>query len=64
MDGHKAQDANKERGNVLNASAKKYNKLGINEGLNTVRYTIKRLTKTNLYTHFLVNHSKFFNMTN
>jgi hypothetical protein len=61
MDAHKVQDVvNKQRGQVLDSSKKKYDTEGVNEGLKTVKYKLKKMVKSYLYTHFVIDHPMAF----
>ena len=59
MNSHQKQKANKERTKLLDKFIKKYNTLGINEGLLTVNYTIISVEYNHLFTRFFIDHNKF-----
>ncbi len=59
MDSHKQPSViNKDRSDVLNNSKKQYDSNGLLEGLKTTKYTIRKLIKTSLYTHIIIDHPK------
>jgi hypothetical protein len=59
MDGHNQPSViNNDRSKILNSSKSKYDSKGIVEGLKTTKYTIKKLIKCSLYTHFIIDHPK------
>ena len=58
MDEHqKAEVINKQRLNKLDEAMKKYNKEGIFEGLSDLKYSLKLIQHSKLFTRILVEHS-------
>lgn len=56
---HKGQSViNEQRFSQLNEAAGKYNKIGISEGLSNLKYKVRKIEKTQLFTNFLVEHPK------
>jgi hypothetical protein len=60
MDSHKKQQVNSNRNKIFDDSKKNYRKIGVKEGLNTLKYSVNEIRIKLLYTQLIVDHPTSF----